>query len=179
VRRSNLPKSEQPRLRIGVSSCLLGERVRYDGGHKRNKWIARTLARHFELVPVCPEVAIGLGVPRPPIRLVLRAGKVRAVGVHDPLLDVSHALTRYGREMAVTLDDLCGYVFKARSPSCSVAGIAVKGARETHAGLYAAAFLKAHPLLPVEDEERLQDAALRRQFLARVRAYALARGRSA
>lgn len=168
-----------PRLRIGVSSCLLGQKVRYNGGHKRDNWIARTLARHFELVPICPEIAIGLGVPRAPIHLVSRAGKIRAVGIADRSLDVTNALTRYGRQMAATLDNLCGYVFKARSPSCAVAGIAVKGARDTHAGLYAAAFLKTHPLLPVEDEERLQDAALRRQFLARVRAYARARGKSA
>lgn len=166
-------KTRQPRLRIGVSSCLLGQRVRYDGGHKRNQWIARTLARHFELVPVCPEVAIGMGVPRPPIHLVKRGTIVRAIGVEDDAPDVTRALIRYGREMARTLDDLCGYVFKSRSPSCGIEGVAVQGARgKTHAGLYAHAFMQVRPRLPFEDEDRLRDPAVRAQFLARVRAYA-------
>lgn len=162
-----------PRLRIGVSSCLLGQKVRYNGGHKRDNWIARTLARHFELVPICPEVAIGLGVPRAPIQLVRRGNRVRAVGVDDDSLDVTRALTRYGRDMGRALDDLCGYVFKAHSPSCAMAGVAVRGAHgKTHAGLYAYALMKARPGLPVEDEDRLRDPAVRAQFLARVRAYA-------
>lgn len=162
-----------PRLRIGVSSCLLGQKVRYNGGHKRDNWIARTLARHFELVPICPEVAIGLGVPRAPIQLVRRGTIIRAIGVEDDAPDVTRALMRYGREMASTLDDLCGYIFKSRSPSCGIAGVAVQGARgKTHAGLYAHAFVRARPRLPVEDEDRLRDPAVRAQFLARVRAYA-------
>lgn len=174
--RSKPRKTGATRPRIGVSSCLLGEHVRYDGGHKRNQWIARTLARHFELVPVCPEVAIGMGVPRPPIHLVRRGTMIRAIGVEEDAPDVTRALIRYGREMARALDDLCGYVFKSRSPSCGMAGVAVQGARgKTHAGLYAHAFMQVRPRLPVEDEDRLRDPAVRAQFLARVRAYASCR----
>jgi uncharacterized protein YbgA (DUF1722 family)/uncharacterized protein YbbK (DUF523 family) len=155
-----------------VSSCLLGQRVRYDGGHKRDAWIALTLARQFELVPICPEVAIGLGVPRPPIHLVRRGGKVRAVGVRDRSLDVTSALTRYGREMASSLNDLRGYVFKARSPSCGTGDVTVRGQRDLRDGLYAAEIRRRHPLLPVENETSLDDPAAREHFIRRIQAYA-------
>ena len=165
-----------PRLRIGVSSCLLGQKVRYNGGHKRDNWIARTLARHFELVPICPEVAIGLGVPRAPIQLVRQGHKVRAVGVASASLDVTDALAGYGRRMARSLPDLCGYIFKSRSPSCGIAGVALQDehgiAVGSHAGIYAAAFTRRQKQLPVVDEEELDDPAHRRRFLVRVRACA-------
>jgi uncharacterized protein YbgA (DUF1722 family)/uncharacterized protein YbbK (DUF523 family) len=161
------------RIRIGISSCLLGEPVRYDGGHKREPYVARTLARHFELIPVCPEVAIGMGVPRAPIQLVGCAGAVRAVGREDPTLDVTAALGAYGRRMAGALDDVSGYLFKSRSPSCGVAGVPVHGGARIGAGrgIYADAFLAAHPHLPVAEESSLGDAAARDNFLERVFAY--------
>jgi uncharacterized protein YbbK (DUF523 family) len=111
------------KIRIGVSGCLVGERVRYDGEDKRDAFIADTLGAAFELVPVCPEVAIGMGVPRPPIRLVGDPLHPRALGVDDPALDVTAPLTAYGRRMAVELDDIGAYIFKSRSPSCGPARV--------------------------------------------------------
>src|SRR5438132_8879597 len=113
------------RIRLGISSCLLGERVRYDGAHKRNDYVARTLARHFALVPVCPEVGIGMGVPRPPIELAGRIEAPRAVGREDAALDVTAWLSAFGRKQAHRLDDLSGYVFKSRSPSCGLFDVPV------------------------------------------------------
>jgi uncharacterized protein YbgA (DUF1722 family)/uncharacterized protein YbbK (DUF523 family) len=164
----------QPRrIRLGVSSCLLGQRVRYDGNHKHDRWITDTLGAHFEFVPVCPEVAIGLGVPRPPIRLVGDPGSPRAVGVDDHALDVTKKLATYGRQMGRELDGLSGYIFKARSPSCGMERVqvyATRGARNGR-GVYAAAFMAAQPLLPVEEEGRLGEPGLRANFLERVYAY--------
>jgi uncharacterized protein YbgA (DUF1722 family)/uncharacterized protein YbbK (DUF523 family) len=163
-----------PRIRIGVSSCLLGERVRFDGQHKRDPFVSEILAEYFELVPVCPEVAIGLGVPRPPIRLVGDPAQPRAVGVRDPGLDVTPALAAYGRQMAAELAGISGYVLKAKSPSCGMERVKVYpiagGAGRPGRGIYADALIRACPLLPVEEEGRLHDAALRENFIGRVHA---------
>ena len=161
--------------RLGISSCLLGQRVRYDGNHKRDSYVSDTLARHFELVPVCPEIAIGLGVPRPPIRLVGSVAQPRAVGMDDPALDVTTALADYGRRQARALDGICGYIFKSKSPSCGLERVKVyprgSGAARAGTGVYAAAYRAAAPLVPTEEEGRLNDAALRDNFLERVFAY--------
>lgn len=161
-------------LRLGISACLLGQRVRYDGGHKRNRFIAGTFTRYFEFVPVCPEVAIGLGVPRPPLRLVGSPAKPRAVGVENPTLDVTSKLAAYGRRQARALDELDGYLFKSRSPSCGVGSAQVFSphgrARGAH-GVYAGAFLAAQPLLPAEEEDRLDEPSRRDHFLERVFAH--------
>lgn len=164
-----------PRIRIGVSSCLLGEEVRYDGGHKRNGYLCESLARHFEFVPFCPEVAIGLGIPRPPIRLESRDDQVRAVGVRDPSLDVSEPLRDYGQAVAARNQDLSGYIFKKGSPSCGLERVKVYGAKGMPAGkgrgLYAQALTQRLPLLPVEEEGRLMDPVLRENFIERVFVY--------
>ncbi len=165
------------RIRIGVSSCLLGQPVRYDGGHKYAAYIARDLGRCFELVPVCPEVAIGLGVPRPPMQLVGKPQAPRARVIEEPARDYTRKLAAYGRRMARELDDLSGYVFKSRSPSCALGGVPVyprlAGGRARHAGrgIYAHALLTAQPLLPAIEEEALVDARVRVQFVQRVRTY--------
>jgi uncharacterized protein YbgA (DUF1722 family)/uncharacterized protein YbbK (DUF523 family) len=168
-----LEGSMSARIRIGISSCLLGERVRYDGGHKREAYVTRTLARHFELVPVCPEVGIGMGVPRAPIQLVGRAGAVRAVGRENPAFEVTAGLAAHGRRMARALDDVSGYLFKSRSPSCGIAGVPIYDGARVRAGrgIYADAFLAAHPYLPAADESALADTGLRDNFLERVFAY--------
>lgn len=162
------------RIRLGISSCLLGQRVRYDGNHKHDRWISDTLGAHFEFVPVCPEVAIGLGVPRPPIRLVGDPDAPRAVGVDDAMLDVTVKLATYGKQMGRELDGLSGYIFKARSPSCGMERVKVyagSGHAGNGRGVYAAAFMLAQPLLPVEEEGRMGDPGLRENFLERVFAY--------
>ena len=162
-----------PMIRLGISSCLLGQRVRYDGKHKRDAYIAGILARDFEFVPVCPEVAIGLGVPRAPIELVGVASAPRALGVEDAALDVTRPLAAHGRRMARALPDISGYIFKSRSPSCGIAKVPVRGSgqRTGASGIYAAAFMAARPLLPVEDEDRLKDAQVRENFIQRVLVY--------
>jgi uncharacterized protein YbgA (DUF1722 family)/uncharacterized protein YbbK (DUF523 family) len=161
-------------IRLGISSCLLGEQVRFDGGHKRDTFINEALGRFFEFIPVCPEVAIGLGVPRQPIRLVGDPASPRAVGVRDPALDVSRALSDYGKRMGSELDDLSGYVFKKGSPSCGMERVKVYQtgqASKAGSGLYARAFMDQQPLLPVEEEGRLGDPVLRENFIERVFAY--------
>lgn len=156
---------------IGVSSCLLGQRVRYDGGHKREAFVVEDLAARFDLLPICPEMAIGMGVPRPPLQLVLEADGIHARGVNDPDLDVTDRLLVFARQTLPGLSHLCGYVFKARSPSCGVGStpVLVPG-HPSHedSGLFAAALQAAFPLLPVEQEDRLRDPALRALFLERV-----------
>ena len=131
------------RIRLAISSCLLGQEVRYDGGHKRDAYLVGTLGRYFEFVPVCPEVAIGLGVPRAPIRLVGRPGTARAVGRQDPSLDVTAKLAAYGRKMGRALDDVSGYVLKSRSPSCGIERVPVYDGDKARPGrgIYADAFL--------------------------------------
>lgn len=159
------------RIRIGISSCLLGEKVRYDGNHKRDVYIAETLGRVFEFVPVCPEVGIGLGVPRLPIHLVGSSAAPRAVGVANPDRDVTHKLAAYGERQARRLDDISGYVFKSKSPSCGLQGVKLNARQGNGRGIYAAALVSACPLLPVEEEGRLTDPLLRENFLERVFGY--------
>ena len=162
------------KIRLGVSSCLLGQRVRYDGDHKRDFYISETLARYFEFVPVCPEVAIGLGVPRPPIRLVGSAANPRAVGVDDPSLDVTTALATYGRRQGRALRGVSGYIFKSRSPSCGLARVEIfarGGGSRRGTGVYAAGLRAVLPLLPLAEEEQLREPMLRDNFLERVFAF--------
>jgi uncharacterized protein YbbK (DUF523 family) len=155
-------------LRVGVSSCLLGEAVRYDGGHKRDRLLIDTLGPLVEWVPVCPELEAGLGVPRPAMHLVRRAGEPRLLEI-DSGHDHTEALSRLSAERVGELAglQLAGYVLKARSPSCGVTG---------ERGLFAAALIDAVPGLPVEEEGRLQDASVLEAFLERMRAYRQAPG---
>ena len=169
------PVPEQSKIRIGISSCLLGDEVRFDGGHKRDAYINGTLSEYFDFVPVCPEVAIGLGIPRPPIRLVRCGDDVRVVGVKDPTMDVTDALRDYALTMSKQLDDLSGYIFKRGSPSCGMERVKVytgKGMPVAQgSGAYAAVFMAQHPLLPCEEEGRLGDPVLRENFIGRVFVY--------
>ena len=164
-----------PRARIGVSSCLLGQRVRFDGGHKRDDFVTGPLAELFEYVPVCPEVGIGMTVPREPIRLVGDAARPRAVAVRNTALDVTGDLERFARQQVGVLGDISGYIFKKGSPSCGMERIRVyqeSGMAEREAsGIYARVIRDQMPLLPVEDEGRLNDAVLRENFVNRVFVY--------
>lgn len=163
------------RIRIGISGCLLGQEVRYDGGHKHNGYITDTLGRFFEFVPFCPEVAIGMGVPRAPIRLVKMGGEVRARGVRDPALDVTDPLDAYAERVAPKLHRLSGYILKKGSPSCGMERVKLvtpKGAPAgTGAGVYAARLMALQPELPFEEEGRLMDPVLRENFIERVFVY--------
>ncbi len=170
------PFAQPGRLAIGISACLLGESVRYDGHHSYEAFLAETVASHTDLVPICPEVALGLGVPRAPIRLVGTPDAPRALGTGDPELDLTGALSHLGRKMAGEMGHIRGVIFKSKSPSCGLRDVKVfppGGAppRRAGRGLYAGAFTTALPLLPAEDELGLGDPELRDRFFERVFAY--------
>jgi uncharacterized protein YbgA (DUF1722 family)/uncharacterized protein YbbK (DUF523 family) len=163
------------KIRVGISSCLLGAQVRFDGGHKQDRYVNGTLAQYFDFAPVCPEMAIGLGVPREPIRLVQQDNGIHVVGTRNPDLNVTEALESYGRKMAASLATISGYIFKRASPSCGMERVKVYTPEGTPvgtgAGAYAKAFMEAQPLLPVEEEGRLGDPVLRENFILRVWVY--------
>jgi uncharacterized protein YbgA (DUF1722 family)/uncharacterized protein YbbK (DUF523 family) len=164
------------RLRLGVSSCLLGEQVRFDGGHKHDRFLTEVLGRYVEWVPICPELEVGMGVPREAVRLQGAVDAPRMVGVRTRI-DHTTAMRRFAaarvRELAAL--DLHGYVWKRGSPSCGMERVRVYGATGMPArrgrGLFAAAFIDAFPLVPVEEEGRLTDPVLRESFIERVFAY--------
>ncbi len=162
------------RPQVAVSSCLLGNPVRYDGNHTRYNWLVDTLGRFVDFVPLCPEVAIGLGVPRNPVQLTGDPLQPRVQGVVEPDLDVTDALRSQGQKVAGSLDRVAGYVFKNRSPSCGLFRVKVRtptGVVRKGRGVYAAAILEACPHLPVEEEGRLNDALLRENFVSRLYAW--------
>ena len=165
---------------IGVSACLLGEQVRYDGGHKRNAFLLEELAPHVRFVPVCPEVGIGLGVPRETIRLVRRSDRVRLTGSGG--VDHTDAMRRWAATAVGELRerDLSGFVLKKGSPSCGFERVRVwdEGlARPSRRGrgLFAQALVDAMPSLAIEEEGRLSDPGLREHFVDRVFGHARVR----
>jgi uncharacterized protein YbgA (DUF1722 family)/uncharacterized protein YbbK (DUF523 family) len=165
-----------PSIRIGISSCLLGEKVRYDGGHKRDAYLVETFGRFVEWVPVCPEVEMGLGTPRETLRLVRIGEDVRMV-MPKTGADHTDAMRSYAerRLNELTQEDLCGYVLKKGSPSCGMERVRVFDAQGVPAksgrGLFAEVLLRHFPNLPVEEEGRLYDPRLRENFIERVFAY--------
>ena len=165
----------QERIQIGVSSCLLGEPVRYDGSGKYTPLVAEHLAQRFELLPFCPEVAIGMGVPRAPIQLVQWGGKVRALGVEDPGNDVTAQLEGYAGAVLPQLDGVCGFIFKSRSPSCGLGSTPLfdEAGRiiATGSGLFAAAISRFNPDLPLVEEAALSGVEQVEAFARRVRSY--------
>lgn len=163
-------------IKVGISACLLGAPVRFNGGHKQSHLCKTVLAQYFEYVSVCPEQAIGLGTPREPIRLVGDTNNPRAVGTVNAELDVTDALTAYGQRTAAELTDLCGFILMQKSPSCGMERVKVyqySGHTAEHGGvgLFAAALMRAQPNLPVEEDGRLNDPVLRENFITRVFAY--------
>jgi uncharacterized protein YbgA (DUF1722 family)/uncharacterized protein YbbK (DUF523 family) len=162
------------RPKVGISRCLLGENVRYDGGHKLERFLRDGLGRHVEFVPICPEVECGLPIPREAMRLVGDPDCPRLVTIKTKV-DLTQRMTAWaeGRVADLGRVGLCGFVFKYGSPSSGMSRVkvypeaggapALKGR-----GLFAARFMDAQPLLPVEDEGRLNDPALRENFIERV-----------
>lgn len=166
------------RITLGISSCLLGEQVRYDGSHKHNTYITETLQEYFDFISLCPERAIGLGVPRPPIRLVQikKEDAIQALGVKDPGINPTLQLSNYAKEQASHLNGIiCGYILKSKSPSCGMERVKVyhsDGHPIGHSpGIYAQELMNALNPLPFEEEGRLGDAKLRDNFIQRVFVY--------
>ncbi len=163
------------RVRIGISTCLLGDRVRYDGGHKRDTFLVDRFGKYVEWVPVCPEVEAGMSIPRDFLRLVDVGGEVRMVAPNTGR-DHTAQMRRFARARVRTLsqESLSGYIFKRSSPSCGVERVKVyrdgiPGGRGR--GLFASALIEASPTLPVEEEGRLNDPRLRENFVSRVFAH--------
>lgn len=172
---TDTPENAADTIRVGISACLLGQEVRFDGGHKRHSYITGTLGQYFEFVPVCPEAAVGLGIPRQPIRLVKTDTGIRSLGTKDPSLDPTDDLAAYGVETAARLPDISGYILKNNSPSCGMERVRVYNEKDmperNGRGIFAAAFMAERPLLPVEEEGRLGDPVLRENFIERVFVY--------
>jgi uncharacterized protein YbbK (DUF523 family) len=166
-----------PPILVGVSACLLGEPVRYDGTDQRDAYVCGALARQFRLVPICPEVELGLGVPRRPIRLVRTERGVRVRDARDPdnpKLDFTEQFRVLAEELAPLLGRLSGYVFKSGSPSCGVRDVKLYEqdgrCRPVATGEFARLVMALYPRLPVVDERQLSDPQQRRRFLRRVSA---------
>lgn len=162
---------------VGIGACLDGQAVRYNGVSKPPNAYVRQLMTAFELRPFCPEVGIGMGVPRPPIHLVGAAGEaVRALDVYSHQRDYTAPLAAYARDVLRRAPELCGYILVKNSPSCGYdrvkryTGSGALAAADSR-GIFAAALHAADPLLPLEDDGRLNDPGLRESFATRVYAY--------
>lgn len=164
------------RLRLGVSRCLLGDEVRYDGGHKRHPFLVETLGQFVEWIPVCPEVEVGMGIPREPVHLSGSATAPRLITVRSGI-DHTEAMNRFSRRRVRELEplELCGYVFKKDSPSCGVERVRILNrhgiSSRNGVGLFAHAFTTHSPLVPVEEEGRLSNPIVREHFIERIFAY--------
>ena len=162
--------------KVGISSCLLGNRVRFDGGHKLHSYIDRTLGDFFDFTSFCPEVEIGLGIPRQPIRLIATdtENAFRVIGTRDETLEVTDQLKQVAEEQSPWVIGLAGYIVKKDSPSCGMERVKVykKDMPERNgSGLYTQRLMQMFPYMPVEEEGRLGDAVLRENFIQRVFLY--------
>ncbi len=162
------------RAKVGVSRCLLGDAVRYDGRSKANLIVIEQLDALFELVPLCPEVEAGLTTPRPPVQLTCssEAGLAhpRMTGRDDPSLDVTDLITDYCELKLAQLEQLSGFIFKSRSPSCGLDDTPVLLPEQTRlgSGVFAQAFTRAYPTIAVIDERKLEDTRLKQDFIRQV-----------
>ncbi len=160
-------------FRVGISSCLLGNAVRYDGGHKLDRFLRDTLGRHVQFVPVCPEVECGMPVPREAMRLVGDIEAPRLMTIRSGV-DMTERMRAWAEHKIVWLaeQNLCGFIFKSKSPSSGMQGVKVYSepgmSRHKGVGLFARMFMERFPLLPVEDDDRLHDPELRENFIERI-----------
>ena len=161
------------KIRIGISKCLLGEKVRFDGSHKRDRYLVEVLGPYLEYVPVCPEVECGMSIPREPVRLVGDPEAPTLVTSRSEE-DKTGPMVRFttARLKELEKEDLCGFIFKSKSPSCGMARVKLydhNGAPSNRGvGLFARAFMQRFPCLPVEEEGRLHDAGLKENFVERI-----------
>lgn len=161
---------------MGISTCLLGENVRYDGGHQRDRYLTNTLGRYFDWHPVCPEVEYGLSTPREAMRLVGTPDSARLVTIKTKV-DHTEGMRAWAaaRMQQLSMDNLCGFIFKSNSPSSGMAAVKVYTESgmpvKRGVGIFAQAFMAHFPLLPVEEDGRLHDPGLRENFIERVFAY--------
>jgi uncharacterized protein YbgA (DUF1722 family)/uncharacterized protein YbbK (DUF523 family) len=177
----------EEKIRLGISSCLLGRKVRFDGGHKLDRYLAHTLGKYVDFVPVCPEVECGFPIPRESLRLVGDPESPRLVTTRTDR-DFTDRMARWASRRVVELEKegLCGYIFKSKSPSSGMERVKIYDANGVPSnrgvGMFAMAFMKHFPLLPVEEDGRLHDPGLRENFIERIFVFKrwremLARGR--
>jgi len=163
----------EDRIRLGISMCLLGENVRYDGGHKLDRFLTGTLGQFVSYVPVCPEVECGLGIPRESLRLVGDAEAPRLVTTRTSI-DHTEKMVAWAKKRVRELEKegLCGFIFKSKSPSSGMERVRVYNEKGMPAkngvGVFARIFMEHFPLIPVEDEGRLHDPVLRENFIERL-----------
>ena len=161
------------KIRLGISACLLGENVRYDGGNTHDRFLTDTLGKYVEYIPVCPEVGCGLPVPREAMHLEGIPASPRLMTIHTRQ-DMTDRMLNWARRKSVELekDDLCGFIFKSNSPSSGMERVKVYNEKgmpvKKGVGMFARAFMEHFPLLPVEDEGRLHDPVLRENFIERI-----------
>ena len=166
-------KSDKVKIRLGISSCLMGEKVRYDGTHKLESLILENLGKNVEFVSVCPEKECGWGIPRDPVRLEGEPGCPRIVTIKTGR-DYTESLTAWARRRVLDLEQekLSGFIFKSRSPSCGMQQVMVYSERRDAAnkgtGIFAKIFMQHFPLIPAEDNDRLYDPAIRNIFIKRI-----------
>lgn len=163
----------EKRIKLGISMCLLGENVRYDGQHKLDRYLRDTLGKYVDWVPVCPEVECGLPVPRESMHLELSADGPRLVTTRTHVDQTKRMRTWIAKRLPeLEKEDLCGFVFKSKSPSSGMRDIKIfTEAGMPHSkgpGLFAGAFMERFPLIPVEDEGRLHDDGIRENFVERI-----------
>lgn len=161
------------KIKIGISSCLLGNAVRYDGGHKLDRFLRDTLGQYVEYVPVCPEAECGMGIPREAMRLEGQADSPRLV-TRQTRVDKTEMMVRWAQKRVAELEgeNLCGFIFKSDSPSSGMERVKVYDEKgmpaKTGVGIFARIFMEHFPLLPVEEEGRLHDTQLRENFIERI-----------
>ena len=162
------------KIKIGVSSCLLGEEVRWNGGHKKDRYVQGILDNYFDYVPTCPEVDVGMGVPRETVALYGTLESSKMISKKSQT-DWTGKMNTYMKDRINELGnaDLCGYIFKSKSPSCGIGRVPIYskfGSNKVRhgPGMFASAFMKTLPLIPVEDEGRLHDPVIRENFIVRV-----------
>ena len=163
----------QEKFKVGISACLLGENVRWNGGHKQDRYLMDTLGRFVEYVPVCPEVECGLGIPRETLRLVGDPQTPRLVTTKTKI-DHTDRMQQWARKKLKTLanENLCGFIFKCDSPSSGMIRVKVYNAKgmpeKKGVGIFARAFMDQFPLIPVEDDGRLHDPKIRENFIEQI-----------
>ncbi len=158
---------------VGISPCLLGKKVRYDGGQRRNRYITDILGKYFAWIPVCPEVEYGLGIPREPMQLVGDRAKPRIVTISTGI-DHTDGMVKWVENKLVELEkeDLCGFIFKSKSPSSAIRGVRIISPSGVECGvgpgIFGGAFIKHFSLIPAIDDEQLGNPVLRKDFLEKV-----------
>lgn len=170
------PTFNSKKIQLGISACVLGQKVRFDGGHKRSSFALRDLGPYVSYQAICPEMAIGMETPRPAIRQVIKDEQIQVQGSANAQINVTQELQQFSQQQASQLKALSGYIVCAKSPSCGMERVKQydeqgKSLNSNGVGVFTRALMEANPLLPVEENGRLSDPVLRENFINRVFAY--------